>query len=103
MHPKNMSEFNAIIEKDKLSLVDFFASWCGPCKMIAPYLEKFATTYTDVQIVKVDVDDSNFMEAVKKYKIHAMPTFKFIKKGNLVAEVVGANPDKLEQTIKKFK
>ena len=103
MHPKNMSEFKTIVGSEKLSLIDFFATWCGPCKYISPFLEQFAKTYADVQIVKVDVDDHNFAEAVKTYKISAMPTFKFIKKGVLVGEVIGASPEKIEQTIKKLK
>ena len=103
MHPKDMTEFKKIISSEKLSLVDFFATWCGPCKYIAPSLEKFAQIYTDVQIVKVDVDDPTFTEAIKTYKISAMPTFKFIKKGTLVGEVIGADAVKIEQTIKKLK
>jgi len=86
---------------DKLVVVDFFATWCGPCRMIAPKLEKMAETYSDVIFLKVDVDEAEDIQA--EYEIEAMPTFKFFKKEAVVGEVVGANDAKIEEQIKSLK
>jgi thioredoxin 1 len=56
-HPKNLEEFKQLIAQDKLVIVDFHATWCGPCKLIAPKLEKLTEVYTDAIFAKVDVDD----------------------------------------------
>jgi thioredoxin 1 len=55
--PKNLAEFNQLINQDKLVVVDFHATWCGPCKLIAPKLAKFTEVYDNVVFAKVDVDD----------------------------------------------
>lgn len=55
--PKNLEEFKQLISQDKLVIIDFHASWCGPCKLIAPKLKKFAEQYTDAIFAKVDVDE----------------------------------------------
>lgn len=55
--PKNLQEFKALIAQDKLVIVDFHATWCGPCKLIAPKLAKFTEVYSDAIFAKVDVDD----------------------------------------------
>lgn len=55
--PKNLEEFKALIAQDKLVIVDFHATWCGPCKLIAPKLAKLTEVYGDAVFAKVDVDD----------------------------------------------
>jgi thioredoxin 1 len=55
--PKNLTEFKALIAQDKLVIVDFHATWCGPCKLIAPKLAKLTEVYSDAIFAKVDVDD----------------------------------------------
>jgi len=82
---------------EKLVVVDFFATWCGPCKMIAPVLEELNKTLEDVVFIKVDVDDIE--EVAAEYKITAMPTFIFIKKSEQVAELKGANVEKLKELV----
>nr|CAD7428044.1 unnamed protein product [Timema monikensis] len=62
---------------DNLVVVDFFAVWCGPCKMIAPKLEEMAAEYPDIVVLKVDVDECEDLVAI--YEISSMPTFVFIK------------------------
>jgi len=86
---------------DALVVVDFFAEWCGPCKMIAPKVKKFANDYTDVYFAKVDVDEND--ETAEAEGVSAMPTFKFYKNGKKVDELTGANEKKLEELIKKHK
>lgn len=86
---------------DKLVLVDFFATWCGPCKRIAPFLETSAEKYADQLVVlKVDVDQLNEL-AMGRYVVSSMPTFIFFKNGQTVERFSGANAEKIEETIKK--
>jgi len=80
-------------------VIDFFATWCGPCVMIAPKIEEMAQKMTNVVFLKVDVDDAE--DVALKYDISAMPTFKFIKNGEVVDELMGANADKLMDLVTK--
>merc|ERR1711994_1026486 len=63
----------------KLVVIDFYATWCGPCKMIAPKLEEMSKTKTNVVFLKVDVDEAE--DVAMEYNISAMPTFLFMKNG----------------------
>lgn len=69
-----------------VAVLDFHATWCGPCKFIAPVLERMATSYPDVAFVKIDVDVCK--ELALRYRVSAMPTFKVLKKGESEAAVV---------------
>lgn len=86
-----------------LVVVDFYATWCGPCKMIAPQIEELAKTETTVLFLKVDVDDNE--EVAEIYKIEAMPTFKFFKGGAEIpqTEMKGANIQKFKQLVAQHK
>ena len=87
---------------DALVIVDFFATWCGPCKAIAPTLEEMAKgEYSMCKFLKVDVDECE--EVAMDNNISAMPTFKFFKGGKEVDELVGANAEKLKEIINKHK
>merc|ERR1712168_1481289 len=81
----------------KLVVVDFHATWCGPCKMIAPHLEEMDKTMDDVVFLKVDVDE--WEDIAMEYQINAMPTFIFIKNKSKVADLTGANVDKLKEIV----
>ncbi|XP_023324773.1 thioredoxin-2-like [Eurytemora carolleeae] len=83
--------------EDKLVVVDFFATWCGPCKMISPHIEEMSKIMEDVVFLKVDVDECE--EIAQEYKITAMPTFIFIKSKEKVGELTGANVDKLKEMV----
>ena len=85
----------------KLVVIDFTATWCGPCKMVAPIYEQLSEQFGDrVIFLKVDVDDNS--ETAMKYSVSAMPTFLFIHKGEVVDRVVGANVAKLQELIQEF-
>nr|AAQ23134.1 thioredoxin H1 [Ipomoea batatas] len=71
----------------KLTVVDFTASWCGPCRFIAPILADMAKKTPHVIFLKVDVDE--LKSVAEDYKVEAMPTFVFLKEGNEVDRVVG--------------
>lgn len=70
--------------KDNLVLIDFYADWCGPCKMIAPILENLQN---EVQIVKINID--NHQDIAMKYGVMSIPTLIFIKKGEEVKRLIG--------------
>lgn len=95
----SVSEFNAALSgTDKLVVVDFFATWCGPCKMIAPMIEKFAEQYAgQATFLKVDVDQAP--ELAQRHGISAMPTLVFFKNGSELTRVVGANLAAVKQNI----
>lgn len=92
---------STVLESDKLSMVDFWAVWCGPCIAVAPVVEKLAEEYKGkVVIGKVDVD--NNPEVALQYGIRSIPTILFIKNGIVVDKQVGAVPKNvLEQKIQK--
>lgn len=98
--PKNLAEFSELISGDKLVLVDFYATWCGPCKLIAPKLKKLAEATPEVTFAKVDVDE--VADVAAEQQIRAMPTCLFFKNGQKVGEVVGANYAKIEATLKEL-
>lgn len=87
--------------KENLIVVDFFATWCGPCKQIAPKVEAFAKSMNDVAFAKVDVDENE--ELAQQYEVTAMPTFLFFKNGQKVDSFMGANAKQLEDKIQKLK
>lgn len=80
----------AINVSDKIVVIDFFATWCGPCKMLAPVVEQAAEELTDVTFYKVDIDEE--MELAQRYQIMSVPTLLFLKNGQVVNKSVGAVP-----------
>jgi thioredoxin 1 len=80
------------IEKhDGLAVVDFWAAWCGPCRMIAPILDQLASEYEGkAKVTKLDVDANP--KATMKYNVRSIPTVLFFKGGKLVDQVIGAVP-----------
>lgn len=97
----NNDNFEAeVLNSDKPVLVDFYADWCGPCKMMAPLVHQLAEAYDgQVKIGKCNVD--NNLELAQKYHVMSIPTFVFIKNGEAVATVVGGmSKAELEAKIK---
>ncbi|KAJ3234315.1 hypothetical protein HDU78_005897 [Chytriomyces hyalinus] len=84
---------------DRITLPYWFATWCGPCKVISPVFAEMAKEYTNLVFVKVDVDE--VPEAAEGAGIRAMPTFQFYKSGKKIDELVGANAGKLRELIAK--
>jgi len=96
----NSDEFKNVTAKG-LVLVDFFATWCGPCKMIAPILEEVSNELNDVEIVKVDVDEN--LPLAGEFRISGVPTLVLFKDGQEIDRVVGFMVKKdLINWIKKY-
>ncbi|KAJ1423574.1 Thioredoxin-like superfamily [Sesbania bispinosa] len=95
------THFDASKETNKLMVIDFTATWCGPCKHMDPIIQEFAATYTDVEFIKIDVDE--LMGVAQEFQVQAMPTFILMKKGKVVGKVVGARKEELQKLIEKNK
>ena len=91
-----------VLKTDKLIVIDFWAEWCGPCKMVGPIIDQLAEEYKDkVVIGKVDVDNND--DATSKYSIRNIPTTIFIKNGEVVDKIVGAGSKKsFVEKIEKY-
>ncbi|XP_046561064.1 thioredoxin-like [Haliotis rubra] len=94
------AEFDQILagSPGKLIVVDFYATWCGPCVKIAPILKSLSEKYFQVMFFKVDVDNNS--ETSKACCISCMPTFKFYKNGQEVDKLEGADEEALEDKIR---
>ena len=76
-----------ILEKNKITLVDFWAPWCGPCRMLGPIIEELATNNTDMIIGKINVDENS--QTAVKYGVRGIPTIIFFKDGQQIDKIVG--------------
>lgn len=98
---KTESAFHVCMQKP-LVLVDFYASWCGPCKVLSPVLEKMSKSprYANVVFLKVDVDK---LDAITdKYHVTAMPTIVLFSHGRELGRVTGADSVKIEALLQKY-
>ena len=97
-----MSEFNNIIKESKPTLVDFFATWCGPCKMMHPILEKLKDKMVDADsIIKIDVDKNQELSA--QFRVQSVPTLIIFKDGEVKWRAAGVHSaEDLEAKLKEF-
>lgn len=84
IHINSTAEFDTQIANNSKVIIDFFATWCGPCKMLSPVLEKIADENPDITILKVDVD--KLSELAVKYAVYSIPQMNFFKDGKEVGE-----------------
>lgn len=94
----NQDNFEETISKNEKVLVDFWASWCGPCKMIAPHIEKIAEERQDITVGKVNVDDCPVLAA--EYNIVSIPTLLIFENGELSNTLIGyRTKEEIEQYL----
>jgi len=85
------TNFQELLQDPKLVVVDFWATWCGPCRMLSPLLDEVEEEMADkITVVKVNVDDAD--EIAAQYRIMSIPTLLFFKNGQIVDKTVGAMP-----------
>lgn len=97
-----MANFHEIINQNTPALVDFYADWCGPCKMMPPILDEVKKNLgKDIHILKVDVDKNN--KAANKYGIRSIPTLLLFKNGKIVWRKAGvAQANEIQQAVSKI-
>ena len=79
-----------VLNSDKPVLLDFFASWCGPCRMVAPILDEIAAEREDIKVCKVDIDEQP--ELASRYRVMSVPTLMVMKNGQIMEQSIGAKP-----------
>ena len=87
----NINNFQEeVVNSEKPVLLDFWASWCGPCRMVGPILDEIAAERSDIKVAKVNVDEQP--ELASRYKIMSIPTLMVIREGKVVNQALGARP-----------
>ena len=81
------AEFDAVVEAAPLAMVDFWADWCGPCRMLSPIVDKLAEEMPEIKVGKVNVDEQ--MNLAQQFRIMSIPTLVVMKNGKVIAKKVG--------------
>nr|XP_043627188.1 thioredoxin H2-like [Erigeron canadensis] len=101
----SMHHWNTLFQRsrtsNKLMVIDFTAVWCGPCKFIEPAVHDFAVEFSDVDFVKIDIDE--LPDAANDFEVQVMPTFILVKKGKERERIVGVKTDELHRMIEKHR
>lgn len=98
---KNATEYDAILKDNEKVFVDFYADWCGPCKMVGPVVEQLSNEISDVAFVKVNVDEHP--QIAQRYGVMSIPTMIAFKNGQAVKTMVGFKPkEALEEMIQSL-
>ena len=84
------SNFDQVLAQEKPVLVDFWATWCGPCRMIAPFIDEIANERSDIKVAKINVDEDP--ELAVQYQVMSIPMLLVIKDGKVINQAVGAMP-----------
>uniref|UniRef100_A0A6C0LQT1 Thioredoxin domain-containing protein n=1 Tax=viral metagenome TaxID=1070528 RepID=A0A6C0LQT1_9ZZZZ len=95
-------DYNGKLEKCSVIVIDFFATWCGPCEMIAPKFDKLSEKYKTVGFYKINIDDMDIQEVVNSNNISSLPTFCLFKYGSCVAKIMGTDIEKIEKQIIQY-
>ena len=90
LHINKDNFHNEVINSDKPVLLDFFASWCGPCRMVGPILDEIAEEREDIKVCKVDIDQQP--ELASRFRVMSVPTLMVMREGQIVEQSIGAKP-----------
>ncbi|MCC0176278.1 thioredoxin [Waterburya agarophytonicola K14] len=94
----NSEQLEELIANNKLVLVDYTATWCGPCKVVAPLMDRLATEYGDRStVVKVDIDENR--DSAKKYGIRSIPAVMVFRDGEVIENLFGSQPYEIYSNI----
>lgn len=95
----NKSNFaQEVLNSEKPVLVDFWAPWCGPCRMVVPLVEKIARENTDIKVVKVNVDEEQ--ELAMQYQVMSIPTLMVFKNGKITNQALGKDQNQILDLLK---
>ena len=96
----NLNFEDEVMRSDKPVLIDFFATWCGPCTMVSPLVDEIAQQRSDIKVCKVDVDDQG--ELASRFGVSSIPMLVVMKNGKVTAQNVGAVPkEKILELVEK--
>ena len=90
LHINKDNFHNEVLNSEKPVLLDFFASWCGPCRMVGPILDEIAEEREDIKVCKVDIDEQP--ELASRFRVMSIPTLMVLKDGQIMEQSVGARP-----------
>ncbi|CAD6563922.1 MAG: Cytoplasmic thioredoxin isoenzyme 2 [Alectoria sarmentosa] len=93
------ADFDTALAEPSLMIIDCMATWCGPCKVVAPEIVKMSNSHPSARFYKLDVDE--VPDVAQELGVRAMPTFLVFRNGEKVGEVVGANPKSLEVIVER--
>ena len=102
--PKSINELNEYSKLNplKLIVIDFKASWCGPCKNIKPFIEYLKEHYNNVDFYEIDIEDEDTDTITTTFEIKKVPTFIYYKNGILCNSLIGTNKDTIEEYINEY-
>jgi len=92
---ENTDDFKNAIENNTILVLFFTASWCGPCKLMYPFVEKLSESLKMCKFYKIDVDKDNNEELITKFDVKSMPTFYIIENKKVIDKIVGADKNRL--------
>ena len=96
----SLEEFENVIDSGKTVVVDFTATWCGPCRKVAQPFERLANIYTELVFVKVDVDEAH--DVATRYNVTCMPTFHVFQNKTIVDSMSGSDIQKLNKMVEAY-
>ncbi|KAL0022895.1 hypothetical protein WJX77_004307 [Trebouxia sp. C0004] len=91
-----------VLAADKVSVLDFTAKWCGPCKMMAPEYAKMSVEFPKASFFKIDIDNPDVQTSVSNHEVTGVPTFKLVRKGSVLAEMTGADKNTLRKYLQQY-
>ena len=90
MHINNRNFHEEVMNSEKPVLVDFWASWCGPCRMVGPIIDEIAAEHPEYKVVKINVDEEP--ELAGRFQVVSIPTLMVVKNGRIISQSAGARP-----------
>jgi thioredoxin 1 len=98
----SIEEYNSFLSKNPKCIIDFGATWCGPCKKIAPFFHSLEDKYPDIAFAKIDVDTPGLDEIVNKFANDGIPIFVAFSDKQIIGELLGASEAKLTELVNKL-